>query len=579
MSIQLAQWLPEDSTFTSRDNALNVVKFLLGKQPILNAENRECSPQLGCAAHYNDEAASVEHIARLMWGAVPANNELKRDNEALRLALLSGISGENENAWSNLVNYDQKIVEMSSFAVAIVDAPDTFWNPLSDAEKQALIDWMTPVQELDIPPNNWRWFRVLIVFALERVGVDIQRDKLQQDLDFIDSHYMGQGWYQDGEAAVMDYYNPFAFHFYGLVYARWIRDTRSDESEKYVNRAVEFAQSYQYWFGENGAQLCYGRSLNYRFAGAGFWSELAWFEPKGIAMSSLKSHWVSSVRWWARQPIWSQDGQLLSGFAYPNLLASEFYTSPVSPLLALKAFSALRLSEDHAFWQAENQPLEKSLKPTWVCDQHFLWRDGGCYLLTNAPPSGELRHCYDKYSKFAYSSEHGLCVESEQWISQGFAGDNMLAFQHPETQSWHARTKNEEAWREGEKLVSVWSPFKGIRVVTTQWLNETGNETREHNIQCESDFNYVMTGHAVDVWTPWFSHLERKPARVESERLFSEIILEYGEGDSAVYPCAPNTNLLYAHASVPAVSGKVRKGSSTLKALILAGRTTSIPEN
>lgn len=200
-------------------------------------------------------------------------------------------------------------------------------------------------------------------------------------------------------------------------------------------------------------------------------------------------------------------------------------------------------------------------------------------MLTNAPPSGELRHCYDKYSKFAYSSEHGLCVESEQWIAQGFAGDNMLAFQHPETQSWHARTKNEEAWREGEKLVSVWSPFKGIRVVTTQWLNETGNETREHNIQCESDFNYVMTGHAVDIWTPWFSHLERKPARVESERLFSEMILEHGEGDSAVYPCAPNTNLLYAHASVPAVTRKVRKGSSTLKALILAGRTTSIPEN
>ncbi|CCN47463.1 conserved hypothetical protein [Vibrio nigripulchritudo MADA3029] len=579
MSIRLAQWLPNKTSFDSKDNTLNVLRFLLEKQPFAKTQPSVSDPLSYCAAHYDSEATQIELVARLMWGAVPAHQQLTNENHKLAEWLKQGVNGTSGSPWKQPKNYDQMIVEMSAFAVAMVDASEIYWEPLTDKEKQNFADWMKPVQELEIPTNNWRWFRVLIVTALQKLGFDIDQSKLDDDLAFIDAHYLGQGWYQDGAAPVLDYYNPFAFHFYGLTYARWVQDSDPQASQKYVKRAVEFAETYQYWYTTDGAQLCYGRSLNYRFAGAAFWSELASFEPAGIEMSLLKSMWTNSMRWWSEQPIWAHDGHLLPGFAYPNLLASEFYTSPVSPFLALKAFNCLRLDASHPFWQANVEPIDSSLAPKLVCDQHLLWREEGCYLISNAPASGELRHCHDKYSKFAYSSDHGLCVESEKWIDQGFAGDNMLAFLHPFTNTWHTRTRNIESWREGDALMSVWQPFEGCTVTTEQYLDEERIEHRKHVIKSDIELSYLMTGHAVDQWKPWFSHTDETYSRVESSKLYSEIQLVQGEGKSAVYPCAPNTNLLYAHASVPAVSGKVNKGSSTLKALVLAGRTAFVPES
>lgn len=628
MSVKLTDWLPNEARFLNRESSVAVLRLLLEKQQATLALGGAsvANPMAYGAAHYPQPVAQVEHLARLMWGSVPAGEEMASINIDFAQKIAQGCDPHSCHYWGVPTNYDQRVVEMASFAAAMIDAPSVYWDTYNDGQKRNVLTWFASVQGLQLPPNNWRWFRILIVNAIELLGGQIDRPAFEADLDFIDQHYLGDGWYQDGPTAVMDYYNPFAFHLYALMFVRWNRSacespsvdkTSANKSavlercSVLLQRAVQFAHSYQVWFGDNGSQLCYGRSLNYRFASAAFWAELAHFdlselsaaaetndnnidelsgvELSGVAkghrcpdMAQLRSLWASNVRWWAEQPIWDQQGQLLSGFAYPNLLASEFYTSPVSPFLAYKAFAALRLPSEHPFWQSEEHHLPECIVPQWVNDQHFIWRQGGSYLLTNAPASGELRHCYDKYSKFAYSSEHGLCVESERWLNQGFAGDNMLAFQHPETQTWHSRQQNLHAYRQGDSLVSVWRPFAGCEVTTRQtWLGN--HEQRQHQITSDRPLKFVMTGYAVDAWRPWFSHLETSQPSVVSERLYSTLVVNTPIGEEtqsplvvqgAIYPCAPNTNLLYAHACVPALVGDVTQGCSTLEVNVFAGRTT-----
>jgi hypothetical protein len=228
------------------------------------------------------------------------------------------------------------------------------------------------------------------------------------------------------------------------------------------------------------------------------------------------------------------------------------------------------MEEMHPFWQAELASLTPTTKPQWVNDRHLQWRNGGSYLLTNASGSNELRECVDKYYKFAYSSAHGFCIDSVRWINQGWAGDNILAFQHPETLQWYSRPRHIEAYREGEALVSVWSPFIGCKVTTYQTL-QADREVRVHRITSDRDLSFLMTGYCVDEWRGWFSHAAAAPSRIESKKIFSELRLVRGQGQACCYPCAPNTNVVYPHSSVPAISGVINVGDTDLEVHVLAG--------
>lgn len=48
------------------------------------------------------------------------------------------------------------------------------------------------------------------------------------------------------------YYIPFAMHFYGLVYAVFMKDIDPERCQKYIDRALLFGKNFVYWFAENG---------------------------------------------------------------------------------------------------------------------------------------------------------------------------------------------------------------------------------------------------------------------------------------------------------------------------------------
>ena len=274
MAVSLNNWMKSDRMFADRATTLEVLSVLAEKQLALINGESPSNPLECSAAHYSSQTAGIEHVCRLLLGVIPASGELTSICSQIREMIVSGTDPDSEQYWQKPVNYDQRVVEMVAIAMALTDARAQFWEPLDDRQKHNLINWLASVQELDIPPNNWHWFRVLILTSLKKLGAEIRPQVLEQDLNFIEDLYAQDGWYQDGSSGVLDYYNPFAFQLYALVYCRW-HEYKGARCERLFKRACEFAESYQIWFGSDGQQLCYGRSLNYRFASVAFWAELA----------------------------------------------------------------------------------------------------------------------------------------------------------------------------------------------------------------------------------------------------------------------------------------------------------------
>ena len=108
--------------------------------------------------------------------------------------------------------------------------------------------------------------------ALAKVGKAHDAGLLESDLTQIESWYVGNGWYVDGQANQKDYYGPFALHFYGLIYARFAQESDPKRSGQFIEWARLFADDFIYWFDREGRALPYGRSLTYRFAQSAFFS-------------------------------------------------------------------------------------------------------------------------------------------------------------------------------------------------------------------------------------------------------------------------------------------------------------------
>ncbi len=167
---------------------------------------------------YSPRVALFEGWSRLLWGVAPLAAG-GYEWTAIRNHL-DGISQiinpKSEYYQGKLFSFDQKMVEMGALAMALLVAPHMYWDSLDAQNQNSLVAWLLSINEYDMPPNNWRFFRVLVNLAVsERCGKgNVQ--KMEEELDFLLSLYAADGWYRDGVS--FDNYNPFAIHFYSLVY-------------------------------------------------------------------------------------------------------------------------------------------------------------------------------------------------------------------------------------------------------------------------------------------------------------------------------------------------------------------------
>jgi hypothetical protein len=492
-----------DNPLCSRTDLQQAVQDLFA--PLINRFSPGCARvRLGqTGAVSSQRAIELEGFARPLWGLVPliAGGGNFDDMPLYRIGLTNGSNPQHPEYWGKAENYDQLIVEMAPIGLALAIASQQFWEPLDQTAQQNLVKWLQQINQAKVADNNWLFFRVLVNLGLEHVGIEPEKKAVTRNLDRIEDFYIGDGWYSDGLKMQRDYYIAFAFHYYGLIYAKLAKHYDPERSKRFCERAAQFAQDFVYWFATDGSALPFGRSLSYRFAQGSFWGALAFadVEVEGLPWGVIKGLVLRHLRWWMHQPIFNNDGTLSIGYAYPNLNIADQYISPGSPYWALKIFLPLALPSSHPFWQAE-EALLPNLPPV-QSQSHagmILCSDKNrshIFALSSGQYANWLRHGEAKYTKFAYSTAFGFSVPSCQaGLAEG-AYDSVLALSD-DNRHFRVRETPLEA-----QMVTGWWQNHSIGGSIRHLLHQLNSilPTPKHVVRIQHIENTTL----YSLWQPW----------------------------------------------------------------------------
>ena len=550
-------------------------------------------------AVYDAAIAGMEGWSRVLWALVPMLAGKCPEAEPLwrlwREGLIHGVDPEDPEYWGDIGDFDQRMVEMAVMGMALCMIPERFYFELPEAARKNLFAWLDQINRYEMPQNNWLFFRVLVNIGFIHVGLPANEARLRDDLDNLETHYCAEGWYYD-KPAQRDYYTIWAFHYYGMVYARYMADRDPERSARFLERSRLILPRFACWFDEAGRGLPYGRSLTYRFAQGAFFSACALaevasdagdgFDP--IGWGELKGLLLRNLRFWMSKPIFDRDGVLTVGYGYPNLIFAEGYNSPGSPYWAMKVFAVLALPREHPFWQAQ--------EAAWTAPAVLLDRqarqlvtrtgDGAVIAYTAGNHAYEHAHEDEKYEKFAYSTAFAFSVVKEAGTLNKGAYDSMLALRRPGG-LWHGRSGFDSFELTEREVACDWRPVEGTRVQTRiiplgQW------HLRCHIIDAERPLEAAEGAFAVprEAAGPRPCEPVRTAAR-QSEAMaaasgplgVSAIFALTGYDRGEVIAPEPNTNLMFPRTLIPTLRADLKPGQTRLVCAVYAGTSGEAPES
>ena len=421
-----------------------------------------------------------------------------------------------------------------------------------------MYQWLNQINLHEVHANNWRFFRILVNMFFVKTGLACNEKRMEEDWTVIESCYEGNGWYHDGHSGQKDYYIPFAMHYYGLLYAAYMKDIEPERCSVLRCRAEKFLDDFLHWFDRDGREVPFGRSLTYRFAHSAFFSAMA-FSGSGSDMSVLKHMVMGNLRYWSKMPIFDNGGIMTIGYQYPNLIMSERYNAPGSPYWSFKTFLVLALPEEHTFWKCEElEPEFEMIRYLENPNMLAVHEDSGHTLLYPAGQhSGNFGNTVAKYQKFVYSSLFGFSIPRGMELEDG-AFDNTLAVTVAGENEWHMR--NGEEWYEVTRqyVMMQYEPVKGVKVKTIIVPLRLGH-VRIHFIKSDIDAEYADGGFAIR------TEQERQEMKQKMIRFTEDTVkcvfpwgnagavCMEGMGEPRLVKSFPNTNIMYGNTVIPTI--------------------------
>jgi len=555
------------------------------------------------AAHYGERSAQMEGWARVLWGLGPLfatdgfdlPDEMRDEIDEWRAfyleGLINGTDPKSKGYWGDITDYDQKMVETAAICVAISIAQKTLWDPLSGQQKSNVEAWLRQINTRKVHANNWRFFRILVNMTFARLGLRIDEKALVDDFTVIENCYMSDGWYFDGHDGQIDYYIPFAMHFYGLIWAALAPEEAAERAGKaseyfektfkdiLFGRAELFAEEYRLWFSDDGAEVPFGRSLTYRFAHAAFFSAFIFAAErlgKEISTGQYKHLLLANLRNWFKHPVTDHEGILTIGYAYPNLIMSEKYNAPGSPYWSFKAFLILACTAQGDMWNKREEHLsypEKTYLKTphmLICHDETDGVDHVTMFPTGQHAGMDHGNCDSKYKKLVYSNRFGFSVQRGNALEDG-AFDNVFAVSRAGENIY--RMTDCKEWKCDENSVTIWSePIEGVFVKTQVIPLGCGWHLRKHSVKTCIAIDTADGGFALPAEEPLSEDYSVHADQIEEFSYESgERFLTADWGSVGVYTAdtdaeisftrvSPNTNLMAPLTVIPYIKRRLDPG-------------------
>ncbi|MBO5302884.1 MAG: DUF2264 domain-containing protein [Lachnospiraceae bacterium] len=524
------------------------------------------------ATNYDQKAIRLEAFSRPLWALVPfwaGGGSAPEFEEIYRKGLAAGTNPKSKEYWGGFHAFDQRFVEMAAISYGLILAPEKVWDPLTDEEKANLVNWLDGINHYELPICNWILFAVLVNIALKARGQKYDAKMMEYYLDGLDQFYLGNGWYQDGDSGQKDYYISFAIHFYSLFYAKVMEKEDPERCAKYKERAKEFAQTFIYWFAEDGMSLPFGRSLTYRFSQVSFFCACLMADVEPFPVGVMKGLIVRHLCAWMKQPIFDRNDILTIGYAYPNLVMGERYNGPGSAYWALKTFAILMLPDEHPFWTAEAEPMPQLQTQLAIKEAAMLMHRYKNHVTAFTPgkysPAGHGQ-TPAKYGKFAYDTGFGFNVAKSTCEVHECAPDSMLAFYI--NGYVYVRRICEEYEIKDNEVISKWIPYEGI-TVETHLIPTADGHIRKHIIESDRECVAYDCGFAVEIDVEGEKLTEEENmAQVENYYSSCKVSATGVKGEGTVIIADPNTNLMHAMTRIPSVCYKINKGRNELDTLV-----------
>jgi len=366
-----ATWVPaaNDAYDWWRSSAESLLKPLA----VLMHPGKADLPLCGQASNHGGQADRLESFARpcllaAHWLASEAGKKetlsRKEIAEWFRRGLVIGTDPASAEYWGPTANYHQHTVEMAALTLALQAARPHLWEPLTQAERDQVARWFASIRGAGLHRNNHMFFNVMTLAFLAQEGYGRPTDDpvMRHLLDVIERMAIGGGWFIDGMNETVDYYQAYAFHYYGPWWAKLYGHTDPKRAKRWKDWAGQFLKDYIHFFAASGENPPFGRSMCYRFAASAPFGLAEFCGISAIPPGQARRVCTRNVDFFLSRPVLQGQGALSLGWTdeFPEL--TEAYSCAGSTYWAAKGFAPLLLPRKHAFWQAKEEPLpaEKS---------------------------------------------------------------------------------------------------------------------------------------------------------------------------------------------------------------------------
>lgn len=259
--------------------------------------------------------------------------------------------------------HTQPLVDAAFLAQGCLRAPHAIWGNLDATTRERLITEWKRSRSIKPYESNWLLFSSIVEVALMEFGGECDSTRLYRGVDrFLDEWYKGDGWYGDGSAFHMDYYNSLVIHPMltdVLCYLQAHDLRRGESADKQLKREQRLAVELERLISPEATYPAVGRSITYRIGSFHALAHVALLGelPRELSAGQVRSALTAVMRRQMEMPgTFDDNGWLTVGFSGHQLRMSESYINTGSQYLCTAAFLPLGLPESDLFWTAPAQP-------------------------------------------------------------------------------------------------------------------------------------------------------------------------------------------------------------------------------
>ena len=266
--------------------------------------------------------------------------------------------------------YAQPLVDAAFLAEGILRAPKQLWGNLSDEAKKNLVRELKNSRTIPSYESNWLMFSSIIEAFLLEFDNEYDEERMMHGVErFRNNWYKGDGWYGDGPAMHMDFYNSLVIHpmlteTLEVIAKHGLKNADFLDLQK--KRHGRFAEELERMISPEGSYPVNGRSITYRFGSFHALSSASLMHllPANVNPAQVRCALTAVIeRQLSQKNTFDKDGWLRVGYTGAQIHMSESYINTGSEYLCCSVFCALGLPADDPFWS--NPSVDWTAKKAW----------------------------------------------------------------------------------------------------------------------------------------------------------------------------------------------------------------------